>query len=90
MQRLLQRIEHEVGVHGTAHPPTHDASGDDVNDQGDIQPALPGRRIGEIRDPQPIGALGLELPIDPIQRATALLSLTVVRTTLPRMTPRSP
>ena len=70
VQCLLQRIEHEVRVHGTADAPAHDASGKHVDNEGDVQPALPGRDIGEVRDPQLIGTLSLELPIDPIQRAS--------------------
>ena len=72
VQRLLQGIEHEVRVHGTAHSPPHDASGKDVDDESHIEPALPGRDIGEVRDPQLVGTIGLELPIDPIQWARRL------------------
>ena len=53
-------------------------------------PALPGRDVGEVRHPELVGALGLELPIDPIGGQGAFVSGTVVRTTLPRMAPRRP
>ena len=69
VQRLLQRVEHEVGVHRTAHPPADDAPGEHVDDEGHVQPALPGRDVGEVRHPELIRPLGLELPIDPVQRA---------------------
>ena len=48
-------------------PPAHDAPGEHINDEGHVQPTLPGRNIGEVRHPQLIGSISLELPIDPIQ-----------------------
>ena len=48
VQRLLQRIEHEVRAHGTADPPAHDAPSKHVDDEGHVQPALPGRDMGEV------------------------------------------
>ena len=90
VQRLLQRVEHEVGVHRAADPPADDAPGEDVDDEGHVQPALPGRDVGEVRDPQLVRPLGPELPVHPSSGHGALASLTVVRTTLPRTTPRRP
>ena len=69
VQRLLQRIEHEVRSHRTAYAPAHNAPGEDVDDEGHVQPALPGRDVGKVRDPQLIGPIRLELPINPVQRA---------------------
>jgi hypothetical protein len=69
VQRLLQRIEHEVRAHRTAHPPTHDAPCVHVDHEGHIQPALPGRDVGEVRDPELIGPVGPEHTVDPVQRA---------------------
>ncbi|MNX85066.1 hypothetical protein D3C86_1168920 [compost metagenome] len=68
VQCLLQGIEHEIGVHGTADPPTNDAPGEHVDDEGHVQPALPGRDVGEIGNPKLIGSVGLELSIDAIKR----------------------
>ena len=48
VQRLLQCVEHEVGLHRTADPPAHDAPGKDIDDKRDIHEALPGRDVGEI------------------------------------------
>jgi len=69
---LLQRVEHEVCLHGTALAPTHDATAEHVNDEGHIDPALPGRDVGEVRDPQLIGSLSPELPVDAIKWAWRL------------------
>ena len=68
MQGLLQRIEHEVGVHRTTDPPADDAPGKHIDHEGHIQPALPGRDVGEVRDPELVGPIGLELALDPILR----------------------
>ena len=66
---LLQRVEHEVRLHRTADPPAHDAAREHVDDEGNVHEALPGRDVGEVRDPELFGPLGTELPIDPVQRA---------------------
>lgn len=66
---LFQCIENEVGLHRAADAPANDASGEHVNDEGHVEPALPGRDVGEIRHPKLVRPLGLELPIDPVQWA---------------------
>jgi hypothetical protein len=72
IQGLLQRIEHEVGPHRTTHPPAHDTTGEHVDDEGHVQPALPGRDIREVAGPQLVRPLGPELPVDPVQRTRCL------------------
>ena len=72
VQRLLERIEHEVRSHRTAHLPAHDAPRKHVDHEGYIQPALPRRDIREVRDPELVWSLGSELPIDLVQRARRL------------------
>lgn len=51
MQSLLQSIEDEARVCRPAHSPADDAASEGVNHQGDVDEALPGRDIGEIRSP---------------------------------------
>ena len=68
IQRLLQSIQHEVGTCRAGYPPAHDPPGKDVDDEGDIDKALPGGNVGEVRDPQGVWATGLELAIDVILR----------------------
>ena len=69
MQRLFQRIEHEPGMRGAAGAPADDASGEGVDDEGDVDKALPGGNVGEIRHPQHVRPRCDELAIDVIQRA---------------------
>src|SRR6056297_801920 len=42
MQRLLQRIEHQLGLHRPRRPPTDDALGKYVDDKGGVDEADPG------------------------------------------------
>ena len=46
-QHLFWSIEHEVGVQGTAHPPAYDPTRKEIDHKGHIQPALPGREVGD-------------------------------------------
>jgi hypothetical protein len=36
VQRLLQRVEHEVGLHGSTDPPADDTPREDVDDEGHV------------------------------------------------------
>jgi len=83
IQRLLQRIEHEVGLHRTAHPPADNAPREDIDDEGDVNKALPGRDVGEVGHPQLVRPLGLEVRLTRSNGHAALASGTVVRTLLP-------
>jgi len=42
VEHLLQCIEHKVSPHRTANTPANDAFGEHVNDEGHVEPALPG------------------------------------------------
>ncbi len=72
VQRLLQRIEHEVGPHRAAYPPADDTSSKDVDDEGNVHETLPCRDVREIADPKLVWPLRLELAIDPVERARRL------------------
>src|SRR5664279_2570409 len=72
-ERLFQGVEYEVRSHRTADPPAHDAPGEHIDHEGHVQPALPSRHIGEIRNPQLVRSLGPELAMDVIQRTGRLV-----------------
>jgi hypothetical protein len=44
VQRLLERFEHEVGLHGVADAPAHDAPGEHIDDGGAAASPATGRR----------------------------------------------
>ncbi len=69
VQSLLKRIEQEGGMRSAADPPADDVSGKHVDDEGDIHEALPGRPIGKIADPKPVGPRCAKFPVDPVERA---------------------
>ena len=72
MHRLFQGIENEPRMRRGADPPAHDASGKHIDDESHVQPALPGRDVGEVRHPQLVRPVGAELPLHPVQRARRL------------------
>ena len=45
VQCLLQRVEDEPGAHRWRHAPAYDAAGKDVDDEGHVDIALPGRYV---------------------------------------------
>lgn len=73
VQSLLQGIEHKAGMRSPADPSAYDVVGVDVDHERDIKEPGPGRDIGEVRDPQPVGCRCVELAVDVIQRARCCL-----------------
>ena len=69
MQRLFQSIEHKARVRRPRCPPADDATGKDIDDERDVDKALPCGHVSKVGDPQRIRLRCLEQPIDAIQRA---------------------
>ena len=59
VQSLLQGIEHEVRPGRARYAPADDPAGKNVDDEGRIDEAAPGRDVGEVGDPQPVRVGGL-------------------------------
>jgi hypothetical protein len=72
VQGLLKTIQNEVGLHRSADSPADNAPSEDINDEGNAEPALPGRKVREVRHPELVLPLDMELPADPVQRARSL------------------
>ena len=85
MDGLFQCIENKVRACMPLHPP-----GEHIDDEGHINKPLPGVDIGEITDPQCVRTCRVELTVDPVLGQVSALSLTLLRTVLPRTTPRNP
>ena len=66
---LLESVQHEAGMGGTADPPSHDITRVDVDHEGHIGEPGPGCHIGKVGDPEPVWRRGMELAIDVIARA---------------------
>lgn len=73
MKCLLKGIEDKARLCRPARPPADDATSEDVDDKGHVDEALPGRDIGEIRNPQPVRRRGFELAVHPVKRARSRL-----------------
>jgi hypothetical protein len=68
LQGLLQRIEHQAGVHRPLRPPAHDAVREHVDHEGHVDEAYPGRDIHEVRHPELVRTRRGELPLDQVGR----------------------
>lgn len=56
---LLQCIQDETGLCRCAYPPADDLARMGIDDESDIDKALPGSDIGEIADPKHMGCVPL-------------------------------
>ncbi len=68
VERLLQRIEGEIAAERAGHAPSHDAAREDIDDEGDVGKATPGRHVRQIRD-----LVLSKNPIDAVRRADSTL-----------------
>jgi hypothetical protein len=50
-QRHLERVEHQVGAEMVGELPAHDHARVHVEDERDVQPALPRRHVGDVGEP---------------------------------------
>jgi len=64
----VERVEHELGLQMGGHRPAHDPAAADIEDDREIEESGPGGDVGDIRDPELVGALGPEGPLDQIGR----------------------
>jgi hypothetical protein len=64
--RHHEGVGDELSRHLGLHRPADNASGEQVNDSGDIEPSLGGPDIGEVCDPLLVRPLGDELPVEKV------------------------
>lgn len=64
--RHLQRLDHQRRVQARPHCLADDATAEDINDRGQVEPALPGPDVGDIGQPEPVRPARLECPPDQI------------------------
>ncbi len=55
-QRHRQRVERELARHPLAHRPAHDPAREEIEDHGEVQPALQRPDVGDVRHPRPCSA----------------------------------
>ena len=65
-QAHLEGVEGQIGAQAGGDLPAHDAAGEHVEDEGDVDPAGEGAHIGDIGDPQLVRRVGAELALDQV------------------------
>jgi len=81
-------IEDQLGAQVSGHRPADDSAAEHVHDDGQIEEALPGRQIGDVGHPQPVGADALNVRSTRSGADAMSRSRTVVRVVRRRWTPR--
>ena len=66
LERHLQGVNDELCAHVVGHRPAHDPAREDVLDGGQVEPALPGSEVGDVRDPEPVRPVSRERAIDKV------------------------
>ncbi len=66
-QAHVEGVEREVGAQRGGQLPAHDAAAEDVDDKGGVDPAGEGAAVGDVSDPQLIGRVGGEMPLDQVR-----------------------
>ena len=66
IKRHLERVEDELGAHVIGHRPAHDPAREDILNRRQVEPALPGSEIGDVRDPEPVRTVGGERAVDEV------------------------
>ena len=56
----VQRVEHQLGAQVIGHRPAHHAAAEHIEHHGEIDEPGRGRDVGDVGDPQPVRALGVE------------------------------
>ncbi len=66
--RVGQGVRHELGAQVISQGEPHHAAGGDIDDRGQIQPAIPGGEVGDVAAPPGVdlGRVGGEVPADRI------------------------
>jgi hypothetical protein len=62
-----ERVDARPGPQMVGHRPADDLARGQVLDRGRVQPALVGRRVGDVGEPDRIGPLGGEAPVEQVR-----------------------
>ena len=66
----VEGIEHEPRAQVVGHGPAHHAAAEGIQHDGEEQEPGPGRDVGDVRDPEPVGCVGAEVALDQVRRRT--------------------
>jgi hypothetical protein len=70
LDRHLQGVHYQGSLELRGHRPTDNFAAPGIHDHSQIQPTCPGRDVSNICDPQTVGSLGSEIPLDQIGSRT--------------------
>ena len=68
LQCLLKRVDDEFGAKIVLERPANNAAAEAIDDDREVEPALPGAQVGDVRDPQPVRCRRLEVALDEVRR----------------------
>jgi len=63
----VEGIEHEPRAQVIGHGPVDHAAAEGIQHDGEEQEPGPGRDVGDVRDPEPIGCVGGEVALDQVR-----------------------
>jgi len=64
----VEGVQDQLGAQVVGHRPAHHSPGEGVQDHRQIQPPFAGALLGDVGDPEPVGAGRLEVTLDEIRR----------------------
>ena len=64
--RHVHRVDDELGLEVVSHRPSDDPAAEGVQDDRQIQESGPSRHIGDVRYPEHVRLMGIEVPVDQI------------------------
>jgi hypothetical protein len=60
-------VEDQLAAQVIGHGPSDDPSGAGIDDHGEVEESLPGAQVGDVGDPQLVGARGGEVPLEQVR-----------------------
>ncbi len=66
--KIVEGVERDLGVQGLTHGPADDLAGVNIEDGDEVEPALAGRDVGQVGEPDLVGSRRLEVAGQPAGR----------------------
>ncbi len=85
----VERVQDEAGAQVAGHRPIDNGPAEGVEHDGVIEEPRPGRDVGDIGNPQPVGCIRGELPLDQVRRRPGAAVASCCADTLASLTPAS-
>ena len=86
----VEGVHHQLGSEVVGHRPANHPAAEDIQDHGQVQPARPGRDVGDVRGPHPIRCRRREPPPDQVWGRSGLRVPSSQPSTPAPVTPNQP